>query len=125
LTAVPTQRLIDMFFQDRCQHKCCWILEELTISVRLRMLTSFSVNFLAGSCNRSIVCFHSLLEYSASDGSYRKISEVPVPTMSTVMIMEAHESNLYVGLLDGTLAMYSRPAGVFATVVVSLSKYVS
>ena len=52
----------------------------------------------------------SLLEYSA-DGSYRKLSEVVMPTMSTVMIMKAHACNLYVGLLDGTLAMYSRKLG--------------
>ncbi|CAK8688139.1 unnamed protein product [Clavelina lepadiformis] len=51
-----------------------------------------------------------LLEYSA-DGSYRKLSEVSMPTMSTVMIMKAHKNNLYVGLLDGTLAMYSRTPG--------------
>nr|CAB3222855.1 rho guanine nucleotide exchange factor 10-like [Phallusia mammillata] len=52
-----------------------------------------------------------LLEYSTANGVYRKISDVPMPTMSSVMIMEAHRDKLYVGLLDGTLAMYNRPPG--------------
>nr|XP_026690271.1 rho guanine nucleotide exchange factor 10-like protein [Ciona intestinalis] len=51
-----------------------------------------------------------LLEYS-SEGTYRKLNEVTMPTMSTVMIMKAYRNNLYVGLLDGTLAMYTRPKG--------------
>ena len=64
-------------------------------------------------CLIQVYKYFSLLEYSA-DGSYRKLSEVSMPTMSTVMIMKAHKNNLYVGLLDGTLAMYSRTPGKLA-----------
>nr|XP_039247749.1 rho guanine nucleotide exchange factor 10-like [Styela clava] len=52
----------------------------------------------------------SLIEFSA-DASYSKLCEVTMPTMSTVMIMKAFEKNLYVGLLDGSLLMYTRPDG--------------
>jgi len=43
-----------------------------------------------------------------------------MPTMSTVMIMKSQASNLYVGLLDGTLAMYTRKPGRVALLLVNI-----
>ena len=56
-----------------------------------------------------------MLEYSSDNGLYHLMNDVAMPTMSTVMILKASRSNLFVGLLDGTLAMYNRPPGWYTS----------
>jgi len=53
----------------------------------------------------------SLLEYSADRGNYQALSEVSMPTESSVMLIKSHKDLLFVSLLEGDLLMYHRPPG--------------